>query len=473
MIRSTLSDIADACGGHLVSAFDGARDRTIHGVGIDTRGDLTGRLFVAIRGERHDGHDHVAAAFESGAVAALVSADGLDRESVATSADRPTIVVEDSVVALAKLARHHRRALRGPVVGVTGSAGKTTTRAILESVLAGLGEGTASIKSFNNHIGVPLTLLEADVDDRWIVLEMGTSGKGEIGRLVEIASPDVSVVTGTGRAHLEGLGTEEDVAVEKASILAGATLGVVNVDRPPIRPLVEASRRAGRRIVTYGLGPPADLVLLERRGLPGGGQVLRIDGFEATFSLDGRHNAVNALAAIEVARELGVAPAAVADGLASVRPPAMRFARSVVEGITVLDDAYNANPESMKASIEAFSEMTGDAASTNPRRIAVLGAMLELGPASDELHREVGRVVAGSSITDLVVVSDQGAVGIADGAREAGFEGSIRLVDDAGEAATVLVDDLRTGDWVLVKASRGVGLEMVVDAIGRRRETSL
>ena len=191
----------------------------IRGVGTDTRNDLTGRMFIAIRGERHDGHDHLEAAREAGAVAAMVGADDLARRGIDRFDGLVLVVVEDPVAAMTTLARHHRASLRGPVVGVTGSAGKTTTRAILEGVLAPLGAGTASIRSFNNHLGVPLTILEASSDDAWVVLEMGTSAPGEIEHLVSVAAPDIAILTGTGRAHLEGFGNEEGVAREKARIL--------------------------------------------------------------------------------------------------------------------------------------------------------------------------------------------------------------------------------------------------------------
>lgn len=462
MIDATIERLATAIGGRV----SGDHATRIAGVGIDTRGDLAGRLFVAIVGERHDGHDHVAAAREAGAVAALVS------RSQDPDPSFPLLFVEDTATGLASLARYHRGNLAGPVVGVTGSAGKTTTRSLLESVLAPLGAGTASIKSFNNHIGVPLTILEASTADPWVVLEMGTSSPGEIAGLVEIASPTIAVVTGTGRAHLAGLGDETAVAVEKATILDGADLGIVNVDRPAIEPEIERRRRRGDRIVTYGLAPHADRVLLDRKPLPGGGQSIELDDFACDLSLDGAHNAVNAVAAIEVGRALGVPDEAIAVALGSARPPAMRFARRDIGGVVVYDDAYNANPESMKASLEAFGEIAGTMVPAGGRRIAILGAMLELGHEAAALHREVGECATRSGLTHLIVVAEGGGDAIAEGAVDSGFEGMLRVVGKAADAGNALVGLVESGDAVLVKGSRGIGLEVVVSAVSARQENN-
>lgn len=459
MIETDLRTVAEVVGGTLVDA-DGSE--TIRGVGIDTRDDLSGRCFVAIRGERHDGHDHLPAAFDAGAAAAIVAED--------TVPTGPRVVVKDTIVALADLARWHRGRLRGPVVGVTGSAGKTTTRALLEAVLAPLGRGTASIKSFNNHIGVPLTLLAASPEDRWVVLEMGTSGPGEIPHLVSIAGPEVAVITTIGRSHLEALGDRAGVAREKATILDGASFAVVNVDQDPMLPELAARRGAATRVVTVGSHERADRRLRSRAPLPDGGQRLEIgdgdDSLSTTLALDGPHNAANALAAIEVARHLGVADDDIATALAGVEPPAMRFVRRRVGGVEILDDAYNANPDSMAASLAAFDEIAG-----TRRRILVLGAMLELGEDAVAMHREVGGIAAGIEPTHLVTVGDLGDE-IAAGAAEAGLAEGIHRTASADEAATLVATLVADGDAVLVKASRGVGLEVVSDTLRDRWETT-
>ena len=469
MIRGSLQHLADAIG----AVVSGDATVEVAGVGIDTREDLQGRLFIAIQGDRHDGHDHLSAAREAGAVAALVATDAIEARGGKEAFDLPLLIVQDTIEAMAMLARHHRSLLEAPVIGVTGSAGKTTTRGILEAVLAPLGTGTASIKSFNNHIGVPLTILGASKADRWVVLEMGTSGRGEIETLVRIASPTIAVVTGTGRAHLAGLGDESAVAVEKATILDGADLGVVNVDRPAIEPEIERRRLRGDRIVTYGTADHADRRLLRRESLPGGGQSIELEDFACELALDGAHNAVNAMAAIEVARRLGVPDRKIADALASVRPPAMRFARREFGGIVVIDDAYNANPESMKASLEAFAEIAGAGEPGAGRRVAVLGAMLELGDESVALHREVGECAGRTDLTHLIVVASHGGDVMARAAVEAGFGGEVLLVQDAAEAAECGVGLVNPGDMVLVKGSRGIGLEVLVEALAGNQENNV
>ena len=472
MIRASLEELESIVDGRVIaSSVADARATSVCGVGTDTRDDLTGRLFVAIRGARHDGHDHLEAAVAAGAVAAMVEAAEVDARELVAS-EIPLLVVADPIDALASLARHHRAAFGGTVIGITGSAGKTTTRAILEQLLVPLGRGTASIRSFNNHLGVPITILEASPDDAWVILEMGTSGPGEIAHLVDIARPEIAILTGTGRAHLEGFGSESGVAAEKAAILDGARLGVVNVDRPAIEAELPIRRGSGMELITYGEHDSADRRLRSRTPNAAGGQHMRMGDFEADFALDGRHNAINAVAAIETARHLGVPDADIAHGLASIRPPAMRFARRNFDDVLVLDDAYNANPESMRASLEAFSEVVDASVAAGSRRIAVLGAMLELGGGEAEMHHEIGTCAAGTNLTHLFIVRDRGGDEIATGARAAGFPGTIEVVEDAAEAATTVASMVEAGDAVLVKASRGVGLEKVVDAIKRRREAT-
>jgi UDP-N-acetylmuramoyl-tripeptide--D-alanyl-D-alanine ligase len=472
MIEATIAEIAEVVGGTVVPPTGtdtvAAGATLVRGVGIDTRAELASRLFIAIRGERHDGHDHLQSAKEAGAAAAMVARDRLHDVGNEAIPDIgiPLLAVDDTVAAMTELARWHRAGLRGAVVGVTGSAGKTTTRALLEAVLMPLGRGTASIKSFNNHIGVPLTLLEASIDDRWVVLEMGTSGPGEIPHLASIARPEIAVITGTGRSHLEALGDEAGVAREKATILDGARIGIVNVDRDAI--LTELDRRRGTatEIVTYGVHERADRRLLARTPQPGGGQRLELDGFIANLALDGPHNAINAVAAIEVARRLGVADRDIAAALATAVPPSMRFSRRRLGDLDVFDDVYNANPESMRASLAAFDELAGDA-----RRVVILGDMLELGPESEAMHREVGACAATVRPAHLVATGRFRAA-IIEGARAAGFEGRIHGAVDASDSASLAMGLVESQDAVYVKASRGVGLEAVVTALRARSETT-
>ena len=468
MIRRRLLEVADIVGGRPIGdrGRDGHADGfdpEVHGVGTDTRAALAGRLFVAIPGDRHDGHDHLEAARAAGAAAALVESAFLDRGGTLPEG-LPGVAVASIRPALAALARDHRKRLRGVVIGITGSSGKTTIRSMAERVLAELGPGTASIRSFNNDLGVPLTLLEAREDDRWVLLEIGTNAPGEIAQLAAIADPTIGVLSGVGRAHLGGFGSEAAIAAEKAALIdavggnAGTT--IVNVDAEVITGEISRRRAAGVSIVTYGESIAADRRLLKRSARPDGGQTIELDDFIGDVGLDGRHNAINAVAVVELGRRLGVADPDIARRLAALEPPPMRFVRHVVDGIEVVDDTYNANPESMRASLEAFAEISIRAT----RRIAVLGGMRELGARSTSLHEAVGAVAARTS-DELLLVGGDDAAAIGRGARDAGFEGVLNQVPDRDAAAVLLAGHVAAGDAILLKGSRAVGLEKVVVSI--------
>ena len=323
MIHATLGEIAEAIGGHVI----GDRDLAIRGVGIDTRDDLSGRLFVAIHGERHDGHDHLEGAAVSGAVASLVDRVWLDRGGDAGGL--PLVAVDDTVLALGRLAAIHRDRLKGRVIGVTGSAGKTTTRALLEAVLAPAGPGTASIRSFNNHIGVPLTLARRLAGRR-----LGGAGDGhepsrEIARLVETARPEIAIITGTGRAHLEGPRRRVRGRPREGDDPRRCRGGHRERRSPAILTELERRLDASTTILTYGLSDRAGTrgFSNERRVSRGAADPPRGTS-RATSRLDGSHNAANAVAAMLVARRLGVADASIAAALATaiaagdaIRPP--------------------------------------------------------------------------------------------------------------------------------------------------------
>lgn len=467
----SLAEIVAASGARLAA---GPGSAALVGAGTDTRADLSGRLFVALRGERHDAHEHLAAAVAAGAAALLVERV----PDVFAIGETPTLVVRDTRTALADLARAWRSRLPlARCVAITGSSGKTTTRRIVEGLLGRRWPGTASPKSFNNDLGVPLTLLSARRDDRFLAIEIGMNHPGEIRPLAELARPDVAIVTMVGRAHLEGLGSLEAIATEKASILAALPadgLAIVNGDRAELRAAVE---RLGLRcrVLWFGRGPGNDLRLAGRRAatpaeLAGGTSAQRIetsDGLVAELSLPGEHNAMNALAAIAAARHLGFSDAEIAAALPTVRPEAMRLERIEVGGVGFVNDAYNANPDAMLASLATFAELAADA----PRRIAILGDMLELGPASEALHEEVGRAAGGLSRLDRVEAVGRFAPATLRGAAAAGFRGEARLHPSLGEGELAsILDGLRPGDAVLLKGSRGSAMERVLAAARARWE---
>ncbi len=463
MIRATADDLRMAVAGQWI----GGAPEAIAGVGTDTREALAGRLFVALRGERHDAHQFLRDAARAGAVAALVDRKAGSHER---PAGLPLLEVGDTRVALGDLARWWRSRFRGRVVGITGSSGKTTTRRLLHAALGAAMRGSASPKSFNNDIGVPLTILGADAADGYLVCEIGMSHPGEIAPLARMAALHMAVITMAGSAHLEGLGSLEAIRHEKASLVDGlhtTGVAVVNGDQPDLVAAVEARLKPGVRLATFGTGSACQWRLVSRVVRQGGGQNVRArepDGSEAEWSLvlPGDFNAMNALAAYAAARLMGVPREAVTGALATVGPADMRMTPVRIGAMTLVNDAYNANPDAVLASLGAFREITGGDA-PSARRVVVLGDMLELGAASAERHAEVGRAVAALGPALAVFVGGASRHG-AEACRAAGTEVvHVPALDDAGVAA--IAARLRPGDAILLKGSRGSRMERVEAAL--------
>lgn len=435
------------------------------GVGIDSREDLAGRVFIALRGQRHDGHDHLAEATARGAVVLIVECDPARG---VVPRDVGVLRVESTHRALTRLATAYRDQLAATkVIAVTGSSGKTTTRRMIHHVLSRVLRGTEAPKSFNNHIGVPLTLLGARSSDRYVVAEIGTSAPGEIATLAAVARPDIAVITMIGQAHLEGLGSVEGVAREKATLLYHMREGgtpIVNADSPPLREHL----RNLPSVILFGKSDDADL-RLTGRGREGDLWWFEINHRNRfRLGLAGEHNAINAIAAVAVARRMGLTDELIDQGLATVKPVDMRMSRLRIGSIDVYNDAYNANPDSMQAALSAFVELTADA----PRRVVILGDMLELGGDSARLHHELGEALANAprlaAIDHAIFVGPQSKHG-ADAVRRAWGAGRMteiaRLNDESGTAIAAL---LRPRDAVLIKASRGSALEQVLASIEQR-----
>ncbi len=461
---------------------------TIERVCSDSRGDLKGALFVPLVGERFDGHSFLETALaEGGAIAAVA---GWDRISMTTAASlaartaRPLWRVEDTLGAYQDLGRLWRRSLAAPLVAVTGSAGKTTTRELIAAALAPLGPVLASSGNENNDVGVPLTLLKADHDTAALVVEMGMRGLGEIERLCRCAEPDMAVITNIGTAHIGRLGSREAIARAKCEITTALRPDGLMVI-PAGDPLLEATLAKGwtGRVCRVALAdeissfasdcPAADLVgrldpagegdvdgegaplLLERACLPGepigGRPPAGWEGRRFRVPLAGRHNARNQLLALAVAAELGVEPGAI-ESLA-VAVPGGRNRRREIHGVGVLDETYNASPEAVLAALDLLGTQPG-------RRFAVLGTMLELGELSLELHRQVAQRAAALGLDGLVIV-DAGPEGAAMAAAAQGLSRLMR-VNTPPEAASPLIEWLRPGDHLLLKASRGVALEQLM-----------
>ncbi len=425
--------------------------------GIDSRTASAGELFVGLRGEHDDGGRFAAQALAAGAWGVLVTPEHAHAAAEAEAADGVergdggvVLAHEDPLAALQALARAWRRELgvRGAkVVAVTGSSGKTSTKDILEALLGADLRVAASPENFNTEIGLPLAVLAAAGDVEALVLEMAMRGPGQIAELTAIAEPDVGVIVNVGPAHLELLGSLEAIAAAKAELIAGLSPGAIVVV-PAGEPLLAAHLRED--VNTISFGEEADVRLCERR--EDGSVTILADGqlIELRPSFAQAHNLRNLLAAVAVARALGYTP----HGDLQVRFSAMRGQRETLPGgVVVIDDCYNANPMSMRAAID-------DLAETAPaRRVAVLGDMLELGADSPRLHREVGEQASARGVELLVTVGPLAAE------MSAAFAGESRSVPDAAAAAELVGGLLCDGDTVLVKGSRGVGLERVVASL--------
>lgn len=441
----------------------------IGGYSIDSRTARAGDLFFALRGENHDGHDHVGSALERGAVAAVV-----ERE-VAGAAPERQVRVSDSLEALQQLAKNLLAEWGGPVVGVTGSAGKTTTKDLTARVLSAAGTTHKSVGNLNNAFGLPKSVLEMvsggrqPSDYRFAVLEMGMSTPGEIRRLTEIAPPTVGVVTIVAPVHTEffedGI---EGVANAKAELIDGLKAGgtaVLNADDPRVARMRE--RRDDIATLTYGFADGADVRAtgLEAEGLAG--SRFRVEtpagSADVRLPLVGRHNVGNALAAIAAGLALDVPLGAAVDALADAEPSKMRGqVVRLANGATILDDSYNSSPKAFEAMVSALSGI----AEAN-RRIVVAGEMLELGPESAEMHAACGRAVAAAGI-DLLAGVRGDAKSLVAAARDAGMGDRAVFVEAPEDAATWLAAELRDGDVVLVKGSRGVATDRVVAALVER-----
>ncbi|MCZ6654486.1 MAG: UDP-N-acetylmuramoyl-tripeptide--D-alanyl-D-alanine ligase [Planctomycetota bacterium] len=451
----TLDEILTAINGRPLSEITPG---TVTGVSIDSRTVAAGEIFFAIKGQRFDGHDYVGEALEKGACWAVVSS----AERFADAALRaPVISVDDTVAALGRLGAYYRRQIPADVIAVTGSNGKTTTKAMIGHVLSAQKRGCSALKSYNNHIGVPLTLLSSEADDEFLVVEVGTNHAGEIGQLASLIAPDIGVITSVGAVHLEGLKSIDGVIAEKLSLLdriRRGGLAVVNIDQPRVRDRLRSS--SGFTVVSTGTDPHADL-RIEQVVSDGASISFSINGrFAVTMPIPGRHNAGNALAAYAVARRLGMSSEDIIRRLATFKLPEMRLQMQRRGNITVINDCYNANPASMQAAMDTIGSMD-----TPGRRVAIVGDMRELGEHAREHHQELGRLIARSNIDVLLTVGRFADV-VCESARRAGSDRLVlhasRSVDDLSSRIGTL---LKPTDTVLLKGSRALRLERLIEHI--------
>jgi UDP-N-acetylmuramoyl-tripeptide--D-alanyl-D-alanine ligase len=437
------------------------------GVSIDSRTIAPGELFVAIKGERFDGLAFVDAAIRAGAGGVVVS----DEQAVAGSFDRPVIEAADTTAALQALARAVRRASGAKVVAITGSAGKTTTKEVTSEFLSIRYQVIRNRGNFNNHIGLPLSLIELRQRPDIAVVELGMNHAGEISTLVAIAEPEVRVWTNVGEAHLGFFASEDAIADAKAEILEGATPTTVLVANADDRRILARVPRFAGRVSTFGIENDADVKAsaVVDRGIGGTSAEVRTPrgSFTLTTPLVGRANLSNLLAATAVALEFGLPLNALAERARSLRPASHRGEiLTLPSGVVVIDDSYNANPT---ASIRALQVLSASPAS---RRIAVLGEMLELGDHAVRLHEKVGREAAAVRVDRLVTVGGIAAEAMGRAAIAAGLDPSRVDHFPTSEEAAERVATLATGgDLLLVKGSRGVGTDRIVDRLrGRKSE---
>ncbi|WP_449385352.1 UDP-N-acetylmuramoyl-tripeptide--D-alanyl-D-alanine ligase [Cellulomonas soli] len=472
MIALTAAEIAAVVGGTLASGVDPTT--VVSGpVVVDSREVDAGALFVALPGENVDGHDYAAGAVAAGAVLVLAAREVTGADGAAL----PTLVVADVERALGDLAREVlvrlRQAAAAPggsglrVLGVTGSVGKTTTKDLLLQLCSEAGPTVAPVRSFNNEIGLPLTVLRADEHTRYLVLEMGASGLGHLTYLTDIAPPDIAVVLVVGQAHLGEFGGIEAVATAKAELVEGLVpdgVAILNADDPRVAAMAE---RAPGQVITFGNAPASTVrahdVRMDRAGRAS--FTLVVDGAQESVQLRlvGEHHVHNALAAAAAGLALGLPLEQVAAGLsaADALSPHRMHVVERADGVTVVDDSYNANPDSMRAALKALAVLAG----RDRRSVAVLGEMLELGPDAREAHDAIGRLVVRLNI-GLTVVVGEGARAIRDGANHEGSWGDeVVLADDLEVAAAFLEEELRPGDVVLVKSSYGAGLWRLGDRL--------
>ena len=430
------------------------REEVAQAYSIDSRTVGVGELFFAVKGERLDGHDFVNAALERGAAAAVVRKDQLNRYS----AKSRLLAVDDTLAALQTLATAVRKVWGKPLVGVTGSAGKTTTKEAIAHVLASRCRVLKSEGNFNNHFGLPLMLLKLEPEHDVAVIEMGMSHAGEIRALAKIAKPDIGVVTNVAPVHLEFFDSIAGIARAKYELiesLPASGTAVLNADDEYVS---QFGRDFKGRVITYGTKATADVRCENVRTCGAEGSEFDLvvaGGREHTrLPLVGEHNILNALAAVAAGLARGMKPSDAVAALATLAPPDKRGQVLQLGNITVINDCYNSNPKALKAMVDALAAMKAG------RRIVVAGEMLELGPSSEAMHRAAGQHIAEKKIDVLVGVRGL-AQAMVEGARQAGTQAE--FVTTPEEAGEWLARETRNGDVVLFKASRGVKLEKALE----------
>ncbi len=453
----TLSQIADYAKGTIAGGDPNVR---VLELSTDSRTLQPGELFVALRGENFDGHRFVEKAGERNAVGAIV-------ERAWTGKAPPSLAlvrVDDTLVAYQQIAARYRQSLPLKVIAITGSNGKTSTKDFAAAALGHRFRVTKTEGNFNNHVGLPRTMLQARSQDEIAVWEIGMNHPGEIAALAKLAAPDVAIITNVGIAHIEFMGTREAIAAEKGALAAAiGPLGtlILNADDPFSR---DIARRTSAKTIFAGT-KEGTVRATDLRQSASGSEFTILEGAHrcrAQLPVPGLHMVQNALLAVAAGRVFGLSLEDSAAGLASAPLTKARLQIKTIHGVQFIDDSYNANPESMRAALRTLAELEADG-----RRIAVLGEMAELGKESERSHREVGEAAAALKIDQLIAIGEMAAA-IANAAQNAGLENS-RIVASPDEAAELLADETSPGDLVLIKGSRSARTERVLEEFSQRQ----
>lgn len=450
--------------GEIVRAAQGVlmnfeEDFEVSGISIDSRKINTGDMFIALIGESFDGHDFIDKAIENGAVLVIT-------QRMPEDCTIPHILVEDTLKALQDIAFYYRSKFHIPFVAVTGSSGKTTTKDMITSVLSQRFNVLKTEGNFNNAIGLPLTLLRLQYSHQIAVLEMGMSSLGEIRLLSDIVRPDIGVISNVGLTHIEKLGSRENILRAKLEIFSYFNCNntaVINGDDDMLHSFCSDKFK----VIKYGLKEANDIFAygIEEKGEAGIGFSVDLEGIRSNFivPLPGIHNVYNALSAVAVARLFGIDAAEIQKGLNSFKPSKMRMEMIDLDsGIKLINDVYNANPESMKAAIDVLHTIR-----SSHRGICILGDMLELGDLSSEEHCKIGAYAASTGV-DVIIAVGEFADDIKRGATASGMNGSVYTFSDIKAAAPFLDNIVKPGDTVLIKGSRGMKMEYIVDYLRER-----
>ncbi|MCH5211192.1 MAG: UDP-N-acetylmuramoyl-tripeptide--D-alanyl-D-alanine ligase [Oscillospiraceae bacterium] len=449
----TIGDILKATGGELLS---GDIDKVITGITTDSRNTDAGTLFVPIIGEKFDGHEFIQAAFDQGAQAAIT------QKETELLVGKTIIKVNDTFKALGDIARFYKERYNVPTVAVTGSVGKTTTKDMLYSALSGKYNTLKTERSFNNEIGLPLTVFRLEKEHEAIVLEMGMNHFGEIERLASIGRPDVAVITNIGQAHIEHLGSREGIfkaKMEIAKLFTEKNTLIVNGDDDF---LGNVKGTVPCKVLYYGINNPENDVYakdIRDGGLDGieFAAVTPEGEYKIKVNVPGEHNVYNALAAICVGREFNVPMEKIIEGIENFELTEMRMAVEEYEGITIINDCFNASPDSIKAAVKVLGKIK------DKRKIAILGDMLEMGDYAERAHYELGKALCENGI-DMLITAGENMKHLARGAKDNGI-GSIAVFDKTLEVCEFVKKEIKSGDAVLIKASHGMHFEQVYDSI--------